>query len=74
MVLHPEIPLEPYALDRSRPVHDPDLPSWRHLFEQKRTSSQQLSHFFRHMKGRPQWAQPFTGKSDFFTDLPDPLP
>jgi hypothetical protein len=34
--------------------------------EQVFTSSQTFAHFLRHMNGRPQAAQIFSGKSDFF--------
>ena len=40
--------------------------SRRHLSEQYFTSSQTFSHFFRHVKGRPQVMQVLVGRSDFF--------
>ena len=39
----------------------------RHLSEQYLTSSHTFSHFFLHVKGLPQAAQSFWGRSDFFT-------
>jgi hypothetical protein len=43
---------------------------WRlHEVEQVVTSSQQRSHFFRQLNGRPQVTQILTGKFSFFTPL-----
>jgi hypothetical protein len=40
-----------------------------HLSEQKRTFSQSRAHFLRQVKGKPQAAQVFVGKSDFLRIL-----
>ncbi|AUC61367.1 hypothetical protein AA637_09475 [Cyanobacterium sp. HL-69] len=41
----------------------------RHLSEQYFTSSQDFSHFLRHVKDKPHTGQTFVGKSDFFLCL-----
>jgi hypothetical protein len=43
--------------------------SRRHRSEQYRTSSQTFSHFLRHVNGRLQVTQVFSGRLDFFTFL-----
>ncbi len=47
----------------NRSPHRAFFASPRHRSEQNRTSSQTRSHFLRHVKGRPQWAQGFEGRS-----------
>lgn len=55
---NPSVPGPPYGT-----VVDAGLR--RQRSEQYLTCSQSRSHFLRHVKGKPQWAQVFTGSSDF---------
>jgi hypothetical protein len=41
----------------------------RQASEQYRTFSQSRDHFFRQLKGRPQWAQSLVGRSAFLRIL-----
>jgi len=45
----------------------------RQRSEQYLTCSQSRSHFLRHEKGNPQWAQDFTGNWDFLRIFMRPL-